>query len=112
MTNLIPLPQKEIEKCFENKDHQDDCFLSLLKKVFTNYNEIERVTGYPSVSHKTGLYLTEKFMRFDKSHHPHVVSGGLWLNMGFSVSVKVEDWVVDLSTCNIILKKKADETYS
>lgn len=100
------LTKETIDKVFEQFDHQTDVCIGIYKLVFPNWDNIEKVDGWPSISKNTNEYIMRKFISFDRIHHPDVIKGGIWLNYGFSsLNNNVPDWMVDDENVNIILKK-------
>ena len=72
--------------------------------VFPNWDDIEKVDGFPKISSKTNEYLFRKFRTFDREHHPKVMASGLWLNNGFSSLDGNELKFMEVIPCNITLK--------
>lgn len=72
-----------IDAAFEC-EHQSDALVTLYKFAFPDWDVIESVDGFPAVGEKASNYIWDKFIEFDKKHHPKVMAGGLWLNNGFS----------------------------
>ena len=109
MTNdLIRLSKDTIDELFSSHDHQSEIWEKLyeIALLSPDWSRIEKVNGYPCVSEETNEYLFEKFIQFDKMHHPEVLAGGLWMNNGFS-SYKAEDvpdWMIDTSQVDIVYK--------
>jgi len=83
------LDQREVDRLFEDKTTQDDVILGLYDMI-----SVHNVSPWPKVNQATWVDVGKKFVEFDKKHHPTVMAGGLWLNMGFSVDDSLEDWVV------------------
>jgi hypothetical protein len=107
---MIKLLPDKIDEFFEGKDHQADVLIELYKWVFPKWDDIESIDGWPKISEKTSLYICQKFMDFDKIHHPNVMNGGLWLNKGFSVDYDLnQDWVVYTDNCQIDYKVNGKE---
>ena len=102
--NPIPLTKEVIDQVFKEAEHQSDYTLGLYGIAYpTVWERVEKVNGFPSISHVTAEYIMEKAMEFDRKHHPRVMNGGLWLNNGFStLDETVPDWVVH--PCDVTLK--------
>jgi len=94
----------EIDEIFENAEHQADALVAIYKTVFPDWDAIEKIDGWPSVGADLAEYLCEKFMQFDKVHHPDVFAGGLWLNNGFSRNKNLKPWEIDKSSAKITYK--------
>ena len=100
---MITLVPDKIDSMFENEDNQYDVWLNLYRFVFPDWDNIKSIAGYPLVSNDTSTYIFERFIAFDKIHHPDVLAGGCWMNKGFSTdsSGKLDDWKVYLDECEI-----------
>ncbi len=102
---MITLNMKEIEELFDKYDNQYDVLIAIYKVVFPDWDDIEAVSGSPSVSPKTWQDICGMFIEFDKVHHPTVLAGGCWLNRGFDSLSKAEDGTVDISSLEIEYKE-------
>jgi len=91
------------------KPHQLQPFFKIWKMVFPDWDRIDHIDRWPTISMKTARYIMERFILFDRAHHPEVIAGGLWMNNGFSSRDDVEDWFVDTSTCTVHYKEADDE---
>lgn len=80
----ITLDKKRIDEIFEQHDHQADVLIAIYREVYPNWNEIESLTGYVSISQEGWKHICQKFIEFDQEHHPDVLAGGLWMSNGFS----------------------------
>ncbi len=82
-----------------------EIMISIYKMVFPNWDDIESIDGWPTISNFTSHKIFGLFMAFDAKNNPDVLPGGLWMNKGFSTlkSDHLLDWVVDMSTCTIKL---------
>lgn len=110
------LLQDKIDQIFEEEEskehpHQANILIALYRYCFPDYDDIEKLDKWPIVTKNTSIYISSKFIDFDKKYHPKVLPGGLWLNNGFSSKElypegkDIKDWEVDLSRCNVIYKK-------
>ena len=102
----MELTAEQIDQVFEGKKNQHDVFIDIYKLVYPDWDNIERIKGYPTVGKALSDYIWSEFMKFDTIHHPDVVSGGLWMNQGFSTSDKLGAWEVDLSTAKFYEKRR------
>jgi hypothetical protein len=98
------LSKQEIDKIFQENDHQADVLLTLFKRVFPDWEKIKMLDGYPLAGKEVHQYITESFVRFDKKHHPKVLNGGLWMNKGFSVVGNEELGNWEVQRCRVIYK--------
>ena len=62
--------------------------------VFPNWDEIKTLHGFPKVGRELNTHITKRFIEFDKTHHPGVMNGGVWLNHGFSTGEELDPWEV------------------
>jgi len=97
----IKLSKETIDKAFEKAEKQSDYAINLYKLAFSEWDDIKHVDGYPRVSETTNKYIFDKAISFDKKNHPNVMNGGLWLDKGFSINEKVNDWEITLEYCLI-----------
>jgi len=99
------LNPKEIDAIFETHDHQSDVCEALYRLAFPDWDEIKSIDGWPAVGEEAGLYITQKFMAFDRKHHPGVFSAGLWMNKGFSThdgaDMGLEPWELSTDNCKV-----------
>lgn len=102
-TTLLDI--KQIEHLFTQYDHQGEVLVQLYKTIYPDWDNIELIHGYPTVSTTTWEYICELFIDFDKEHHPGVMAGGIWLNTGWDTSHNMDDWIVDFSTAKIQYKE-------
>jgi hypothetical protein len=98
---FVSLPKETIDQVFAEAEHQADYLFGLYRAVYPNWDQIEKVHGWPTITKHTWHYICDLAMAFDKEHHPSVMAGGLWMNNGFrSVSTEedetfgVENWQV------------------
>ena len=102
----MKLTKQLIDAIFEKGNEQVEIAVKLYKAVFPKWDEIESIDNYPRVNRETSEYLFDKFIKFDKSNHPGVMPGGLWMNKGFGLSEKdgLKFGEMDMSTCNPVYK--------
>lgn len=84
---------------------QDEILIGLYKMVFPDWDRIEELKGWPSCSNITYDLIAHVCHQFDRKHHPEVISGGMWMNWGFTIDDDVPDWEIDDSSCDVILKE-------
>jgi len=107
--NRVPLDRDKLESLFENETHHADILIKVFKMVFPDWDNIKSVGGFPRISQKTNKWFFDKFIKFDKVHHPKVLNGGLWMNNGFGTlydekgyPADIPDFVVDTSECKVV----------
>lgn len=80
------ISKKQVDACFEGKTSQEQWIVDLYKIVFPEWDDIEKIDGWPKVEEELAQYIMRKAMEFDRIHHPNVMAGGAWMNNGFSTS--------------------------
>lgn len=101
--STIKLDKKAVEQLFEDNNHQVDVLIGIYKMIFPQWGHIASVEGWPRINRSTWLAISRLFMWFDQKYHSNVVSGGLWLNHGFSCQGEpvLADWYVDVGAVTI-----------
>ena len=106
--NII-ISKEDINEIFEESKDQGEATVRLYKLAFPDWENIIKIEGWPSIGQEAGEYIHRKFMRFDSEHHPEVISGGLWMNSGFSTFDNEHlGWEIDISTCTATYKEKGE----
>lgn len=103
--SILPLTKAQIDKCFEEAEHQVDYCLALFQiAIPADWQFIAQTKGYPKIGKKTATYIMEKAIEFDRKHHPNVMNGGRWMSMGFSQlsDVKLDEWAIYLDELEIV----------
>lgn len=88
------LSKATIDTIFEMANDQWEYGIGLYKVAIDNYDTVFRLHGYPKTSPTTSEYIWAKAIRYDKEHHPGVLSGVLWMNHGFEIDKTMPDWTV------------------
>ncbi len=88
------LSKETIDTIFATAKVQWDYVFGLYRTAIDNWDEVLHVHGYPATSPNTAEYIWQKAIRYDKEHHPDVLSGGAWMNNGFAVDKTMPDWTV------------------
>lgn len=101
---MVKITKEEIDEIFKNAREQADYLIELYKKVFPNWDNIEKVEDFPKAGKEINNYIMGKAIAYDREHHPDVLNGGLWMNNGFSGldSKNVDDW--EVQPCEVTLK--------
>jgi hypothetical protein len=102
--------REQIEKIFKESQHQEEVVNALYKFFIPGWESVKEIEGWPSAGYQLSSLIWQRFIEFDRRHHPDCVAGGAWLNFGFKENPDLDDWQVDLSTCTIekispVLKK-------
>ena len=94
MIEAITLRASRINECFAGKDNQYDVLIALYKLLYRNWDRIASLDGWPKAGIEVHEYIGMRFIRFDKAFHPDVLSGGLWMNNGWSCDLVLDSWKV------------------
>jgi hypothetical protein len=94
--------QTHLQEIFENSDHQSSVIIKLYRILFPDWDNIERIEGFPIVGKALWIYICNLFIEFDRLHHPDNLKGGSWINYGFSSTDKLDPWEISLENCKII----------
>ena len=97
--------KSRIMAIFEKNDHQEQVLIGLYRIAFHDWDQILKIRGYPEVGNEMWLYVCRLFQKFDHDHHPHCMPGGAWMNTGFSVNHKLEDWEISFENCQVEYNK-------
>lgn len=94
----IKVTKEQINKIFEGSKDQADACVGLYKLAFPDWNNINKIDGWPKIGQEMAEYLFRKWTEFDRKHHPDVMAGGLWLNKGFcTLNNDHLEWEIDIS---------------
>lgn len=99
---MVELTKERIDELALSSESSEDLLINLFKEVFPNWDDIEKINGYPVCSKKTNMYLCKVFIH--KGRKKDSFPGGLWLNYGFSPSEEIPDWQVDIYNCPLVMK--------
>jgi len=107
----MKLSEAQIDKIFEEAKDQSDYIVGIYRLVFPDWDDIEAVNGWPTISKKTSEYIFDKAMEFDAKHHPDVIMGGMWMNNGFSTldGEHLALWEVDITTAKVTYKQEKEK---
>jgi hypothetical protein len=102
---LSPEFVREVFACCE---HQREVLVTLYRAVFPEWENIEKLDGYPKCNRHTALEIGGQFIKFDQKHHPNVMNGGAWMDKGFSSSdaEHLANWEVE--RCPFTLKREEE----
>lgn len=93
--------KSRIKAIFNQHDRQEQVLVELYKLVFPDWDQIEKIHGYPSVGEALWLFISSQFHEFDRIHHPASMPGGAWVNLGFSVDRNLSPWEIGFDNCTI-----------
>ena len=94
--------QHRLQEIFEQAEHQDSALIGLYKILIPEWEQLDRLEGFPVIGQEMWQYIANLFIDFDQHHHPQCFKGGLWINNGFSFSDKLGPWDISLDRCNVI----------
>ena len=92
-----------IQSIFSMHDHQQFVMADLYKLVLPDWDNIQKVEGYPEAGRELSIFISEQFIQFDRKHHPECMAGGAWMNTGFSVNGNLGPWQIILKNCRVIM---------
>ena len=81
---LVELDRESVNMVFQNAQNQGEYIIGLYKLVYPDWDDIVKVNGFPKVSDTDNHHIMVQAIAFDKREHPDVISGGGWMNNGFS----------------------------
>ncbi len=94
--------QVHLQEIFEGSEHQSSVIVKLYKMLFSDWEKIQRIEGFPAVGKALNEYLFNLFVEFDRVHHPECFNGGSWINHGFASSDHLDPWEISLEGCKVI----------
>lgn len=97
--------KEAVTALFEKYNDQADVLVGIYKMVFPAWDNIEKIDGWPKCGKPLWIWVCDKFMDFDKKYHPHVFSGGIWMNNGFSVDESLGDFEVSTEGVTLTMKE-------
>jgi hypothetical protein len=95
------LNKEQIDAIFTSSNHQSEVCIALYRLAFSDWDQLKSIEGWPGIGKEAGLYITRRFMEFDRKHHPDVLNGGLWMNKGFSAhdGARLGPWELCTDNC-------------
>lgn len=97
--------ESHITAIFEKSDHQEQVLIGLYRMVFSDWDRISKINGYPEAGDDLWKFICQQFQKFDKAHHPDCFAGGIWMNSGFSVNHNLEAWEISFDNCQVEYNK-------
>lgn len=83
---------------------QHDIWLKLYQCLYPEWDRIESILDFPKCGDVLGTYIFERFIGYDRVHHPKVLAGGLWMNSGWSIDKSLGDW--EARPAKVVMKKR------
>ena len=93
---MVNIAYIDVVNIFTTAESQSDYIIGLHKLVYPNWDEIVQFHGYTKVNERTWKTICNMAMEWDRKH-VHSLSGGAWLNYGFSASnaEHLPDWTAE-----------------
>jgi hypothetical protein len=89
--------KEEIDEAFD-KTEVITSMLNLFKKAYPDWDNIVQLHHFPKVSKTTDFYMLDRFtdliQRFPEENPTRQQFMMIWLNKGFGIDEKLEDWKV------------------
>jgi hypothetical protein len=100
------LTNNQINECFK-ASHQQEIMVNLYKIAIPEWDNIKKLTGWPSINDATWKYICKLFIEFDHKNHPDCLAGGCWMNSGFSIDNTLQDnEILPIDPVKIIYKNQ------
>lgn len=111
----MKLNPEAIDQIFAAHEHQWDVFFALHRLLYDGsakdrpaWDSIEKLCGWPRMGPEVSKYIRKLFLEFDQKHHPKVITGGLWMNSGWSTDKELDGWQVEPAPAT--LKEEPNES--
>ncbi len=95
--------KEHIKAIFQRHDHQEHLLIDIYRMVLPDWDRINKIEGYPEAGSALWEFICNRFIRFDREHHPECLNGGAWLNTGFSTNSKLGPWEISFDNCQVIM---------
>ncbi|SHJ72887.1 hypothetical protein SAMN02745216_02140 [Desulfatibacillum alkenivorans DSM 16219] len=92
--------QAYIQAIFDSCESQSEVISALYELLFPAWDNIDKINGYPIVGEEFWLFVSRRFIDFDRIHHPRVMPGGAWMNVGFASDKSLAPWEISFTGCN------------
>ena len=100
---------EEIKEMAKDITEPNELLLEIYRSIFPNFERIEKIEGWPSISRECWKKICEVFIQLNC---PTSVTPALvWMNFGFSAVESLEDTEVDLSSCTVYYKGESPYRY-
>ena len=96
MKRIIKLPKAKIDEIFLSATHEINALVSLYRVVIPEFDNVNKIFGFPIVSRKTAIYIIDKLIELSTKDASQ--TNILWLDKGFNSDEKMKDWIVDLTS--------------
>ena len=93
-----------IKAIFRKHEHQQYILADIYELVFPEWEQIQKINGYPEAGNDLWKFICKLFIDFDQKHHPKCFAGGAWMNKGFSVNKNLSPWEISFESCQVVMK--------
>ncbi|MBU4352998.1 MAG: hypothetical protein KJ939_08030 [Nanoarchaeota archaeon] len=100
--------KEHIKAIFDKYQHQEEVLIALYKMVFPEWDQIDKVEGFPAAGNDLWQFICRCFQEFDRRNHPEVMPAGAWMNSGFSVNYELSPWEIGFKKCSVVYKDEIE----
>ncbi len=100
--------KEHIKAIFDKYQHQEEVLIDLYKMVLPDWDQIDKVEGFPAAGYDLWQFICLCFQNFDRRNHPDVMPGGAWMNSGFSVNRELSPWEIGFKKCSVVYKDERE----
>jgi hypothetical protein len=101
MIHQITVTKATIDSCFENAKTQEEIIYNLYSLIVP-WDKVIKMLNFPKCGKEVSEYIYRKFIRFDydykDQHNVTYLSGGAWMNSGFSCDETMDPWNIVVDT--------------
>ena len=94
--------KEHIKAIFDKYQHQEEVLIDLYKMVLPDWDQIDKVEGFPAAGNDLWMFICLCFQDFDCRNHPDVMPAGAWMNSGFSVNHELSPWEIGFKNCSVV----------
>ena len=104
METKVNLTKEMINSIFGSAKSANDYIVELYKVAIPEFDQVKSIKGYPKVSKTTNMELFRKAIETDERNESNCMTGGAWMNWGFSSndSENIPDWIIDNSEVELV----------
>ena len=100
--------KEHIKAIFDKYQHQEEVLINLYKMVLPDWDQIDKVEGFPAAGYDLWQFICLCFQNFDRRNHPDVMPAGAWMNSGFSVNHELSLWEIGFKKCSVVYKDERE----
>jgi hypothetical protein len=100
--------KEHIKAIFDKYQHQEEVLIALYKMVFPEWDQINKVEGFPAAGNDLWMFICRCFQEFDRRNHPDVMPAGASMNSGFSVNHELSPWEIGFKKCSVVYKDEIE----